>query len=421
MTSFRTFLFLSTSLAAAASARADVLTLTQGTNLDITALALDSAGDLAFQANTNRLWVTEGTTNGQVHAISPTTGTLINTIDPSPIPGLDGGPDALAVGSPTIGSNLFLFSPFGEDEGGRLNSVGTFIADYGTAHAATGADFDNSGQLWVVGGTVVGPNKFLKRLAIADGSVLQTVAINASITSRLVDVTFDPHTGACYVLAETNDLLLEINLTTGNVVSSLSLAPFLLETGVVAGGLDFDATGARLFVCNGTNAGANTVVVLERDFAPNVCSNGPGELGCPCNNTGLAGRGCNNSFNTGGGLLQSSGVPRVSADTFVLDVLGLSPTTSCLFFQGTSNPVEVFPFGDGVRCVAGTVIRLGTKTTVAGAAQFPSGPDPLIHVRGQIPAGGATRFYQAWYRNVAAFCTPDGFNLTNAVRVVWGP
>jgi hypothetical protein len=24
--------------------------------------------------------------------------------------------------------------------------------------------------------------------------------------------------------------------------------------------------------------------------------------------------------------------------------------------------------------------------------------------------------YQAFYRNAAAFCTPDGFNLTNAIR-----
>ena len=104
MTSLRALLFFSTTCLAATSARADVLTLTQGTNLDITALALDSCGDMAFQANLNRLWVTDGATNGQAFAISPTTGALINTIDPSPIPGLDGGPDALAVGSPTFGS-----------------------------------------------------------------------------------------------------------------------------------------------------------------------------------------------------------------------------------------------------------------------------------------------------------------------------
>lgn len=421
MTSLRSFLLLSAGCVAATSARADVLSLTPATILDVSALNLSACGDVAFQANTNRLWLTGATSGGQIHAVSPTTGALQFTIDPGVIPGLSGGPDALAVGSPTIGSNHFVFSPFGEDEGGRINAVGTFLTDYGTSHGATGADFDNNGQLWVVCGTVAGPGKVLRRLAIADGTVLQTVNLDPGLTSRMVDVTFDPHTGACYVLTETGNLLHEIDLATGNSIASQDLSPFLLTGGVVAGGLDFDATGGRLFVCTGQNAGAAAVVVLDRHFARNVCSNGPTEIACPCNNAGQPGRGCNNSFNTGGGLLQSSGVPRVSADTFVLGVLGLSPSTSCLFFQGTANPVEIFAFGDGVRCVAGSVIRLGTKQTVAGAAQYPTGPDAPVHVRGAIPTGGATRFYQAWYRNVAAFCTPDGFNLTNGVKVIWAP
>ena len=37
-----------------------------------------------------------------------------------------------------------------------------------------------------------------------------------------------------------------------------------------------------------------------------------------------------------------------------------------------------------------------------------------------LPAGG-TRVYQAWYRNVMAFCTPSGFNLTNGLSLTWTP
>ncbi len=51
------------------------------------------------------------------------------------------------LGSPTLGSNHFIFSPISESEGGRLNAAGTLIADYGSSHGAVGADFDNSGQL----------------------------------------------------------------------------------------------------------------------------------------------------------------------------------------------------------------------------------------------------------------------------------
>ena len=259
----------------------------------------------------------------------------------------------------------------------------------------------------------------LRHISAGNGAIVQTVPINPAITTRMVDVAFDPHTNACYVLTEVGDFMHEISLTTGNIVSTIDLTPFLVNGGTVLGGMDFDATGARLFLCTGPGAGADTVIVLNRTFAANVCSNGPNELPCPCSNVGLPGRGCNNSFNTGGGLLRTSGVPRVTGDTFALDVLGLPPTTTCLFFQGNSSPVEVFSFGDGSRCVIGSVIRLGVKPTVAGTAQYPTGADALIHVRGQIPAVGATRFYQAWYRNTAAFCTVDGFNLSNAVKVIW--
>jgi hypothetical protein len=47
--------------------------------------------------------------------------------------------------------------------------------------------------------------------------------------------------------------------------------------------------------------------------------------------------------------------------------------------------------------------------------------DPHVSVQGGIPAGGAVRHYQAWFRNAAVFCTSDTFNLTNAVRVAWTP
>jgi hypothetical protein len=29
------------------------------------------------------------------------------------------------------------------------------------------------------------------------------------------------------------------------------------------------------------------------------------------------------------------------------------------------------------------------------------------------------RRYQVWYRNAAAFCTPDTYNLTNGFEVTW--
>jgi hypothetical protein len=78
-------------------------------------------------------------------------------------------------------------------------------------------------------------------------------------------------------------------------------------------------------------------------------------------------------------------------------------------------------FGDGLRCVQGTVIRLGTKVNAAGGSSYPVSGDQSISVRGAITQSGSGRYYQVWYRNAAAFCTASTFNLTNGVQVTWTP
>jgi hypothetical protein len=68
------------------------------------------------------------------------------------------------------------------------------------------------------------------------------------------------------------------------------------------------------------------------------------------------------------------------------------------------------------------VIRLGTKGSINGASMFGAGVgnDPHISLRGALPPGGGTRYYQVWYRDVIPFCTPAGFNTSNALTIVWG-
>lgn len=402
-------------------ARADELLLTPLANLDISAAGLASIGDLTFEVGAAKLWVSDGSTAGLVRELSPTNGAVLSTINPSVIPGLGSGPDALAILT-TVGSpDLVLFSPFGESEGGRVSQAGALVADYASSLNATGADVDANGNLWIASGTVIGGGSILRRINPSTGAILQSVPILGT-TSRVVDLAFDPHTGACYCLFETTNQLVEVNLSTGAQITSTDLTPFLLGGITVAGGLDFDAQGDRLYVGTGQGASADTIVVLTREFDYLVCDGTGIFAACPCGNAGLPGRGCDNSFATGGGRLQASGLPIVSDDSYTLTVDGVPPVTSVLFFQGTTTP-ESNPFvvGDGLLCVSGAIIRLATKTTTTGSAVFPSGADPLLHVKGQIPAGGATRYYQAWYRNPVAFCTADTFNFTSAIRVVWAP
>ncbi len=140
---------------------------------------------------------------------------------------------------------------------------------------------------------------------------------------------------------------------------------------------------------------------------------------CPCGNSGASGNGCANSVNAAGGNLSASGTASLAGDTLVLGGSGM-PDSSALYFQGTNqmNGGLGALFGDGLRCAGGTIIRLGTKTNVGGASQYPDTGDASVSVRGLVTAPG-TRTYQVWYRNAAAFCTPSTFNLTNGVEVTW--
>jgi hypothetical protein len=96
------------------------------------------------------------------------------------------------------------------------------------------------------------------------------------------------------------------------------------------------------------------------------------------------------------------------------------PSSPALYFQGTSSLGAGIAFGDGLRCVGGTITRLGVHASVGGASLHPVGGSASISVAGGVTTAGTTRHYQVLYRNNAAFCTSAAFNLTNAVRVVWG-
>jgi hypothetical protein len=143
------------------------------------------------------------------------------------------------------------------------------------------------------------------------------------------------------------------------------------------------------------------------------------ETPCPCANTGGPGRGCAWHNGPTGALLAASGTP--NPDTLALLASGMPASApSTIFLKGDVLIPEGVVFGDGVRCAGGNLIRLGTKTNVSGAAQYPEAGNPSISVRGGTPSGsGAIGYYQTYFRNAAVFCTSATFNVTNAVRVVW--
>ncbi len=146
---------------------------------------------------------------------------------------------------------------------------------------------------------------------------------------------------------------------------------------------------------------------------------------CPCGNSGLAFRGCNNSANSLGARLNATGA--ANPDTIELYVAGETPSAATLVFQGNVLLSTPQPFGDGLRCVSGSLKRMYTTNAVSGSLAVPAIGQPSVSTRsaqlGDPLAPGDVRGYQAWYRDVnPSFCAPPNganWNLSNALRIVW--
>lgn len=139
---------------------------------------------------------------------------------------------------------------------------------------------------------------------------------------------------------------------------------------------------------------------------------------CPCANNPTQGTwvGCLSSIGQGG-RLRAIGSQSIAAASLTLQGSQM-PNSNALYLAGTASANSVL--GDGRFCIGGTIVRLGTKTNVAGTSQFPDVGQLPIATRVSAVAG-ATSYFTVWYRNSAAFCTPATFNDTNGWRVTWTP
>jgi len=146
---------------------------------------------------------------------------------------------------------------------------------------------------------------------------------------------------------------------------------------------------------------------------------------CPCGNQGLSGRGCDNSFGTGGARMNATGTAQ--PDTISIHVGGELPNAATLVFQGSALLTGPVPFGDGLRCTGGNILRMYTTNASSGSLTVPATGQTSISARsaalGDPLAPGTVRSYQSWYRDSNPdFCGPpagNAWNLSNAVRIEW--
>ena len=178
------------------------------------------------------------------------------------------------------------------------------------------------------------------------------------------------------------------------------------------------------------NFAADAGAVFAFEFASGIvplCFGDGSITPCPCSNpSGAGGRGCDNSAGTGGAVLLGSGVPSLAADTLVLATGSELPSATSIVLQGTSLHPGGLVFGQGLRCVAGTLKRLFVRSASAGGIFVPGPADPSISARSAAlgdPIGAAqARYYMVYYRDpvVLGSCAPTStFNATNALAVTW--
>jgi hypothetical protein len=151
-----------------------------------------------------------------------------------------------------------------------------------------------------------------------------------------------------------------------------------------------------------------------------------GGLNCPCANPASGtGRGCDNSAATGGASLGAFGSATLASDTLGFITAGELAVTATTLVQGSATSGGV-QFGQGVRCVSGTLKRLYTLAAAGGAILVPGPGAPSVSARsaalGDPIAGGSSRYYFAMYRDpvVLGGCPAIAImNCTNAGSVLW--
>ena len=160
--------------------------------------------------------------------------------------------------------------------------------------------------------------------------------------------------------------------------------------------------------------GAVTVAPSEPGSA--YCFGDGSGTACPCGNAGGAGEGCANDTGSGS-VLSATGSASIAADDLVLSATNLTPGPG-LYFQGNNavNSGNGNPFGDGLRCAGGSVVRLEIRFANSGN-NFTT--ESTLSAGWLLISAGQTKRYQYWYRDAGTSPCSSLFNLTNGYEITW--
>lgn len=191
------------------------------------------------------------------------------------------------------------------------------------------------------------------------------------------------------------------------------------------------SSGFLTLSCWGTNETGLAGLQLEKlDPVGQATCLGDGSGGsCPCANFGLPGHGCRNSATIRGAELGAVGSASLAFDTLGFGATFEPPNVISVLLQG-NQLIAPAVFGDGLRCVGGSLKRLViANASATGALDLPLNGALSISARsallGDALAPGNVRGYQLYYRDPdPAWCpAPQGstYNISNAVEIIWKP
>lgn len=117
-----------------------------------------------------------------------------------------------------------------------------------------------------------------------------------------------------------------------------------------------------------------------------------------------------------GTRIDTSGSVGIAANTFTLRARCAPANSIGLFYFGTAT--QFVTFGNGYRCVGGSLVRLGPPTNADANGRTSRGLD-FTSAPGNAIGAGSTRYFQYWHRDVAA--GGSAFDLSDALRVTFRP
>jgi hypothetical protein len=140
---------------------------------------------------------------------------------------------------------------------------------------------------------------------------------------------------------------------------------------------------------------------------------------CEC----LVSRHCTAAPNTAGAGavldVQAGSSVSLAANDLVLTIVGGPPNKFGIFFYGPNAESET-PFGEGFRCVGGSLFRIQPPLQIAGDGSVTRvidyGTPPMNGGGGQVSADSTWNF-QFWYRDPQG--GPSGFNASDALRITF--